>query len=251
MQIALECPTELLEDIIPLTDFDFILAHKVLQDKAYTSFYKDSGKAKILDNSVNELKNPTDVSLLLEASERVKANYIIAPDWLCDAKQTSEFYPAAKKLLGSKAIPVIHGQSYQEMTECAEHAFQVFGGNVVAVPFRGPYLEGGKRDMMAGFRVLVVASLVGKFKWIHLLGATELWELAAYSASFYDGTKITMDTGLPVQFGLRGMRFGEEHLDEKGKPAMDKMEETRALWEENLVHVFYNIAYMRTLSKRA
>ena len=48
IKLALECPTRLLGDIQPLADFDFILAHLVLQDKEYAEYFSRSKRWKIL-----------------------------------------------------------------------------------------------------------------------------------------------------------------------------------------------------------
>ena len=67
MKLALECPNYLLKDLQPLTDFDFILTHLVLQDKVYAEYYRESRSFKILDNSVNELGIPCSLEEMVQA----------------------------------------------------------------------------------------------------------------------------------------------------------------------------------------
>jgi hypothetical protein len=58
MRLALEIPKVFLEQLSPLCDFDFALAHRVLEDADYASFYAKQAKAGrfvLLDNGMHEL----------------------------------------------------------------------------------------------------------------------------------------------------------------------------------------------------
>lgn len=84
MKLSLEIPTAYLRDFTPLTDLDFALAHKVLENQEYANFYLDRAKGRelILDNSMHEIGKPLSVAELEEAAKRCNADYVIAPDQL-------------------------------------------------------------------------------------------------------------------------------------------------------------------------
>ena len=44
MKLALECPAKLSEDVQPLSDFDWVLAHLVLSDPEYAEYYRRGEK---------------------------------------------------------------------------------------------------------------------------------------------------------------------------------------------------------------
>jgi hypothetical protein len=71
-----------------------VLAHKVLEDKAYAEYYAKETKFKILDNSVYELGHPMSAEDLAAAALIINPDEIAYPDYAADAFATLE---ASKK----------------------------------------------------------------------------------------------------------------------------------------------------------
>lgn len=82
LRLALEIPTSMLRQWTALTDLDFILAHKVLADDEYASFFRERpiDRELILDNSTHEFGHPIPLSDLRKSAELCRADIVIAPD---------------------------------------------------------------------------------------------------------------------------------------------------------------------------
>jgi len=241
MKLALECPTELLDDIQPLADFDFILAHLVLQDKRYARYYKESKRFKILDNSCNELRHPCSLDDIERVAEIVDPGYIMAPDFLGDCFSTEKSLDEAISRFGmDRVYPIIQGYELKYAIECFDYILKL-GFDRVAVPYDICSKEGDKAENKAKRRLGVVGYIIAKVPIgfsIHLLGMNTLGELSLHNK----GWVKAIDTGYPVMCGMYGGRFGVDELPAKTGPTLDMMETAP---EVNLEDVYYNIAYLR------
>lgn len=241
MRLALECPTELLENIQPLADFDWILAHLVLSDDGYANFYAKSTRYKVLDNSVHELREPMELEELKEAADRIKADLVVAPDYLNDHFSTIDALEKATKLFGKERIlPVVQGHEYRYILECFDYILKM-GFDKTAIPAR----RATGLSLMAQKRKDVVTSLVNKapigFRF-HLLGMTTLEEL-------YNADKLwieSIDTGCPVLYGLKGIKFGVDDLPAKLVATMNQLSMDEYDYND-LSLVYYNIAFVRRI----
>jgi len=82
-QLGLGIPTKYLKHFTIFTDFDFALAHKVLENEDYRNFYKtqsNKGRVVFLDNSLIELGSPMKPEDILQAGALIRATHIVAPD---------------------------------------------------------------------------------------------------------------------------------------------------------------------------
>lgn len=245
MKLALECPTALLEDIQPLADFDWILAHLVLQDREYAQFYSQSTRMKILDNSTNELLEPCSLSDIAKTAEIVKPDYIVAPDYLGDHLSTEKALDEAVAVFGlGRVFPVVQGHTLGHVLECTEYIAKT-GFNRVAVPYDLTCNREDSIEKMASAREEVVSRLIllNNFEWIHLLGMTTLEELESYRSI---SQVKSIDTGSPVLNGLEGLRFGKDALLPKKQPTMSQMEAyVHHHSKYGSLEIYYNIAYLR------
>lgn len=253
ISLAFECPTECLEQIQPLADFEWLLAHKVLQDSEYAEYYKNSTRLKVLDNSVNELLTPVSFRDIEKAQAIVNADWIVSPDWLGDGRKTFEYFKEFRENLGASsehALPVLQGSS---VTECLNYSekYLRLGVTNLAIPYDLTCDRTDSLEKMAVSRMNIVTNLLklNVFKWIHLLGLTSLIELEVYKD--WTSTKISLDTGSPIANGLAGRRYGVDTLLDKRVPTFKVMEDdmkasdiAMASWDL----VFYNIAYLRKLA---
>ena len=253
ISFALECPTECLRDIQPLADFEWILAHKVLQDKEYAEYYRDSTRMKVLDNSVNELLTPVSFRDIEKAQAIVNSDYIVSPDWLGDGKKTFDYFKDFIDNLGAsslKALPVLQGGS---VAECLSYARKYLELEVVniAIPYDLTCIRTDSLEKMAISRMAIVTDLLRSksFRWIHLLGLTSLFELEVYRG--WPDTTISLDTGSPIANGLANKKYGVDELLGKSIPTFEVMEEDMKavdIAEADFSLVYYNIAYLRKLT---
>ena len=240
MRLALECPTELLSDIQPLADFDFILCHLVLQDEEYANYYKRSTRLKILDNSTNELLHPCSLDEIKRAADIVQPDYVVSPDFLGDHFSTEKGLDDTIKLFGKeKVLPVVQGSELKYVLECAEYITKKRLYRV-AVPYDLTCSRKDSLEKMADARREVVEKLLQlDFQWIHLLGMTTLEELENYNNWDIVGT---IDTGSPVMHGMRRKKFGVDNLLPKDKPTLTQM---GRFYPTTRSTIYYNIAYLR------
>lgn len=197
MKLALECPTNLLDQVQPFADFDWVLANLMLTDEVYAAYYRESTNIKFLDNGVTETGEPVELAQIAEIAKDIKATYIVARDWIGNSEKTiAGYYESLKALPNEKVVGVLQGSTPLEALGCLPHYVH---NNLVLVP----YHVGGsdrKKDpwLMALKRALVVSNIPSD-RDIHLLGFTTLGELDWYA----DRTNIlSLDTDVPVKAGL-------------------------------------------------
>jgi hypothetical protein len=196
--LAMEIPTDFLDSWTPLTDFDFVLAHRVLEDVAYRRFYakRPSGRECILDNSMHELGHPLPVASLLEAAVAIRADFVIPPDRLGEAAWNLEQFrrcawefrdtPIGVASVLCGATPALR-ETYMWHTRSAP---------MICLPFREPRLQwffDSPRN-------------IHLFERVHLLGVNELDELRRFATLSARSTRTrwTVDTAKPIKWGLEG-----------------------------------------------
>jgi len=235
MRLALECRPDLLELVQPFADFDFILAHEVLGNPEYLEFYKESTKEKIVDNSVNELGEPSTLEELGEAFSEVSADYVVSPDWIGDSLRTRNAYLESIKVFGKdKVIGVVQGETYEEAINC----LRTYGG-IVAVPYDICSKKSDPPWAMGLRRALVVCNIPLDFQ-IHLLGFTSLDEFIYYENR---PNVWSIDTGIPILLGLESKDILDP-LSSKEKPTYNLME-NKKVTQENWTAICRNIALLR------
>ena len=244
MQLALECPTAYLPNLIPLSDFNFLLAHLVLKDKLYRNYYSQrSSTYTILDNSVNELGQPCTLQEMQAAANLVGVQKIIPPDYLGDWEKTVGVLTEAIELWGhSTIIPVLQGSSLEEVIQCGRALIQKLGFRTIAVPFditldRTHTLESlAKGRRQAILNLLIINPDIK----IHLLGFTTFEEIDDYK--IYSNTIVSLDTGSPYTNATHGRSFGASTLVPKKGYSIDYSDQYDP---PNLILSLYNLAYMR------
>jgi len=242
-KLALECPTPLLEDIQPLTDFYWVLTHLVLRDKTYAEFYRDrKDKILVLDNSVNELLKPCSIEDMKKAeTELGGVDYIVPPDHLGDSLKTEESLMKALAVWDpTKILPVVQGKDIEEVKDFAK-VVKGLGFTCIAVPYDITCSRYDTLEEMARARVSIVKSIAHFFGWVHLLGVTALDEFRHYKGM---KVRFSVDTGSPILNGLYSRRYGRDTLLPKVTPTMEQMKLDRD-WHNSTI--YYNIAMLRVL----
>ena len=244
MKLALEYPSDLLDKIQPLADYDFILTHLVLQDEVYARYHAESTKFKILDNSTNELLTPCSLDDIARAAAIVRPDYIMPPDFLGDALTTEIALGRAISRFGREKIyPIIQGALFAYALECFDHVAGL-GFDKVAVPYDICCLPDDTSETKARRRLEVVNKIISvapRGFSIHLLGMNTLAELCLHMKDWVK----SIDTGYPVMCGMYGYKFGVDELLPKKGPTLSMMKSAPCKTE--LKVVYYNIAYLRRI----
>ncbi len=105
------------------TDVEFILLHKILDNKKYREYYqaqRDNGKYKILDNGAYELGSSLDPIMLIAYANTLDVDEVIAPDVFKDKDKTlvklNEFVRLCPVEFRIQAVP--QGRNTGELVEC-------------------------------------------------------------------------------------------------------------------------------------
>ena len=107
-----------------ISDYQFVLLHKILEDKDYAEMvcdFANNGEFTYLDNSCFELGESLDNDILYEWFQRLEPDFVVLPDVLGDRKRTLERsiefandYPDTIP----NGMPVIQGATPDEMIDC-------------------------------------------------------------------------------------------------------------------------------------
>jgi len=250
MQVAFECPTWMLKDIQPLADYDFILTHLVLSDEKYAEWFRKSENYKILDNSTNELLEPCSIEDIQKASEIVKPDLIVAPDYLGDYLRTQlALFEILKIWTTYEILPVVQGETLKDCTTCL-HFIRHLGFDRVAVPYDITLNRESSLEKLGETRPMVVdiANDMG-FNRIHLLGFTTLNELWEYRLGFPGHLRWSIDTGKPIMYGMQERSLDAVDRDIQGDPTLVKMDHTPAgFLDSKMAMVYKNIALLRRVT---
>ena len=133
------CPIPHLEDFVKGRKFHLVLAHLIEQSEDYTSFYRqesENGATIIMDNSAYEMfyqgKEMFPADKLLELATKVKADYIVLPDYpnepMIKTIHAAKEYAPIFKEAGFKTFFVPQSQSGMIYDLCSS-LFLAFNNN--------------------------------------------------------------------------------------------------------------------------
>jgi hypothetical protein len=247
IQLSMEVPTPFLESWSPLTDVDFALAHRVLEDAAYAKYYRTrpAGRELLLDNSMHELGAPLEIQQLLDAANLCRADVVISPDQLKDPAWTLEQFNKTK--LAFKDTPfeiaVVLQSKTGATTDLEDFLEQVGEADMIMLPYREDRWDWFDR----------VESSILLWSRVHLLGVSELQELRWWAgiAKEYPEISWSVDTGKPVKWAWAGSRLdAEESIRHSGLTSKELLD----LRPEDLHPSFddllkYNIQVLREICK--
>jgi hypothetical protein len=241
IKLALEIPTVYLDVFTYITDLDFVLAHRVLEDEAYARWFerRPDGRELILDNSVHELGHPMSGEDLGKAAARCRADRVIAPDCLGEPGQNVSWFAETVESLGGfyDVTGVLCGRNPTER----HSILNIFAANskMLCLPFREPRLEWFREQEDV---------IVRNFTHVHLLGVSTLEELWEFSkvAERHLKTVFSVDTAKPFKAALEGRRL-DDGTSLRGLPTSSKdLLGLSDLSDETLALVHKNIEILRT-----
>ena len=244
-----------------ISDYQFVLLHKILEDKDYAEMvceFAGCGEFTYLDNSCFELGESLDNDILYEWFTRLEPNYVVLPDVLGDKKRTLERslefvndYPDTI----IHGMPVIQGSTPDEMIECYNdfmkfevgHEGGILGFPIIGIPFVYSWIDKDP-TLQANERIKLLEKMdkecINKSLKHHLLGTWQAREFAHYRN--YDWIH-SIDTSNPVMSALDGTPYAGIHgLTQKPKSTFDSVYNMK---EEdiNLDLLYYNVDTFREI----
>lgn len=196
MRFSMEIPTGFLEKWSPLCDLDFVLAHQVLEDEQYRTFFasRPAGRQLILDNSMHELGQPLEPEKLLDAASMVNADFVVAPDQLGRPDWNLKSYKDTCRLFKGSKTSVAVVLSGRDKDERRKYIKAVDMAAMIMLPYREPRLAW----------YLEMPKTFERFPWVHLLGVNTLDELQTFNNLCGNSDQWSIDTSKPVKAGICG-----------------------------------------------
>lgn len=236
MLISHELPTCMLGylDVVK-NDFEFVLAHRFLQDPEYKRFYMRHRKTPIyLDNSAYELGESIKASDYYHIILTLKPVVYVAPDkpgdWYVSKQMLEEWVEKSTHLHRSiKMMGVVQGATIDELFE--SYAFISSVCDVVGVPFRLPhnYPRNCFLDSLVRSR---------RFKKVphHLLGIDLPQHLQAPCIK-ENKYIVSIDTSSPICAAFEGMAYTEKGIKAKPKTRVEDIEDMSSCIELALQNI--------------
>lgn len=208
----MELPTSKLNSWAKLADLDFVLAHKVLEDRHYAEYFASRPLTRelILDNSMHELGSPLTVEELCEAAHRCRADYVVTPDKVGHIEFNLEQYLLARMTMPQYKMCVIMtiGQNFRE-TE--NFLFQVRDAHMLGLTFKEPLgQEEAQRNPSLRMSHYHASGLAKRWHRVHLFGVDSLAELDLWKAhANLDARSWSVDTAKCLKWAMQGKNLTE------------------------------------------
>jgi len=232
MIFAFETPTSYLKTCDEIQDYHYLLAHMLLKDKDYASFYKQSKKYKILDNSCAELGKSIPTDELIKSAIDYQVNILVLPDtWMKGESTLIESNKALddikvhfpKEYERLRFMFVVQGRSYQEFM----NTFNLFikqQSNLISqnrIIIGLPYLTCARimslqspfnrDDDVTNARIKIIQLLNNFDIDYHLLGSGFNYSQEISFMRHYSRVKST-DTSAPFILALNGVELDKRGL---------------------------------------
>lgn len=264
LRLALEIPTSMLERWTPLTDLDFILAHKVLQDTKYAEHFlnRPPGRELILDNSTHEFATkdpltgkytagqPLSLSLLEKASKMCRADYLIAPDVVNEEIDVAQY--RRNKLWALAAITAFRreGSSTKIATVLCGHTEETrndYLAEIVSDMLCFTFHDSRRLEWWEDFVDNEEAFL--RYERIHILGVSTLDEMQRWYQISEDNPSMnfSIDTTKAVKWGAQGKKIDTLQSLRGGPIDARAVLELEHFTDEQIECVEYNIMVLKKI----
>ena len=228
MDIAMEMPLVHLEELSKHCDFDFAIAHLVLQygvGSTYCKFYKkqaESGRTVYLDNGFHELGYSLPLDDLFKAAKMIHPTHFVAVEIAKDPLSTHAHVLQAAVEISRRRLPYKLVGTWQGSQRALDRLEEVC--DVVALPFRRP-------------RHTVVTP--GNSNRYHFFGIRTLDEIRRTPPR-------SIDTSAPIKYALYGVDMKERERRLRS-PLLDY---NIILPDSVLEKTIANLDLMRTVASR-
>jgi len=243
------------------SDIHILLAHRVLVDKEYVSYYnkrQKQGDFLILDNSAFELGSSLSLDLLTKAIVLCNPDEFVLPDVLKNKQETikrsikflSEF--KNKDYMRFMAVP--QGKNIEEWVTCYEYFAQNKDINTIGIGAIYASDIFGNREKtkkyVSGRDYLIdqisQLGVLNKLKPHHLLGLSDSGHLELSELSKYEWIR-SCDTSAAFVHGKKGKVFIK---DQPYKKEISKIDFGQDFEDSNIRLVINNMEVLRESGKR-
>lgn len=252
VKLSLEIPPQYHTHFSALTDLDFAIATKVLEDAAYAKLLRTRVRSRelILDNATHELGYPLPLVRLERAAELCRADYVIIPDVVNPTISAKQFAQNVKWVEetydGVNYCPlgaVLSGRSREERDTFCDLAdgraeLMCFTFHIPErLTWWGEFLEAGWGSMWSR---------------VHILGLYTLDELKQWVEISRNETQIdfSFDTSKPLRYGFEGISMRSLPHDKTlrgGKLSSKDVLEMRDLSQEQIQCAEDNIIFLKEI----
>jgi hypothetical protein len=241
IKLGLEIPDSVLSLVSPLCDYDFALAHRVLENESYRAFYsaqRRSGRFVLMDNSFHELGHPLSVGELFQAAKLINPSVLVAPDKLGEGDWTyQQFVQLAKDPRSRDYVlaATICGDTPEARSMYLANVRHL-GARMYCFPFKEPRLQW-------------YVDLVSMNPWlaeqpIHLFGGNDFDEHMAWVDTLlrwrHTGP-VTLDTSKPIKVAMLGQKL-QVGTRMHGLGPLDHDAQINF---QTLTNIYFNIAFFR------
>jgi hypothetical protein len=237
MKLGMEIPKTHAKELSRLCDFDFAIAHRIVEDKEYRTFFigqRHKGRTIILDNGFHERGNDAKPKDVLEADRIIEADYVISPDRIDDAVYTGEQLKWSLDHFNVRTAAVIVGDTVEERISLLEKYIHAYVP-MLCLPYRRNRLS-----WVTEFDLMSPAWDAGKR--IHMLGMQDLGEASFLNVRFPKGT---MDTSKPIKWGYQRKRMDNVPVPHGAWSAYDTFLDAHPQDADQSLVTLYNICLLR------
>ena len=204
-------PYSAMEIAHSLSGCNMVLAHIVDENEKYAKYYASSNKPTIMDNGAFELGQPYNIDKLIELGHKVKANYIVAPDypgqdWKITRDAFERFREAAKKEgFGLMYVPQsvkgdISGYVESWKWAAGNKDIDLIGCSILGAPTADPSQD----RMIIRYKFLRLLEPLIPRKKVHMLGMLDsVYEVALCKQ--FEHLIYSWDSSQAVWYGMNGL----------------------------------------------
>lgn len=225
IKVSFEVPLTLLPNSLSFNDYDYALLHLIEKYPSYLTFYKKSlsnGRTVILDNGVQESREPYDVIKFISWLSILKPTEYIVPDCIDNKEKTIELFKEFGKRNeeGGIRIGVVQGNSTKDLLDC--YSFMNEHADKIGISFDYEFWKDGPHktkwlnleyNRQQFIYLLTQLNLVNYSKPHHLLGCAVPQEFLWYSnnPSLYSFLE-SLDTSNPTICSYLNIKYDREGL---------------------------------------
>lgn len=257
--ISHEIPLSLIDEHQrSISDYMYVLLHKMIEDPVYAQKaydYKKAGGLVYLDNSCFELGASLDDELLYEYCEKLNPTVVILPDVLGNKNATIDRtlsfldkYPH----VANYGMAVAQGSTPGELIDCyaefrdyrGEGEFDIF---MLGIPFVYSWVE-KEPAVQAAARIQLLELMdrrrvIDRNRWHHLLGTWQANEFSHYRNYQW---VYSLDTSNPIMAAIDGTRYTDIGLFHKPKATFDTAYDL-TVSDIDMQLLYYNVKTFRRI----
>jgi hypothetical protein len=210
IKLAIETPSEYVEALGGVTDYDFVEASLCCEDQSYFQAYltlrtNNPTRDVIVDNGAFLIGKSFSPMKVLQVAKNLEATMVILPDSFGNKKETLQYakrwFDRFKCRGRFKVMGVLQGQSMKDWDQCYASYIRM-GVDIIGIPYstvdRGLWLEQWRNGI--GYKELP------KGVTFHILGLKNPFDVLWFRKF---ESVVSLDTSLPVMSSITQCDFSK------------------------------------------